>query len=272
MGSLGDVSVWTWSRPLLFAAVSLSQLALLTKLWPALRRRRHRALVAYLIVALLQSSTSIWSSSLAAAVDASSVEWRESIFYARLPLKVLEWALAFSVVHALVDGFLAPYRALQSAGRLLMRVGMALGALAALSGAFLAPQETLRALGFLYRFEPLVIYGLATLLCISTAALVSHFAIRRRPNDWAILWTVCLLFGQFAVLWGLQGVFGTPATRELWAAARVGAAVPVLVLGAMQVTAARDEFPSPVGPNLAPPAAALGLDGLNNALERLIRP
>ena len=147
---------------------------------------------------------------------------------------------------------------------------MGLAALVVLASALIAPQEVFAALTFLRRFEPILIYGSATVLCLGVAAFAWHFQLRASSNDEVAFLTIGLICGQFALLWTAQHFFGSPGAREYWGVARVAIAAPILITAALRLSAAGDVLHVPAMSGTSPDVR-LALEKLNAALERGVR-
>lgn len=229
-------------------------------------------LIAYMVTAFAQSAPTIWLSVVRANPFQAYTVAQEVVAYFVFGVKVLSWPLCFAVVHEILNGYLAPYRALQSVGQTLFRAGTGLAMFAVITSALVAPQEVRAALTYLSRSEPLVIYGCATALCLGVAGFVWHFQLRGSLNDEATFMMVSLIFGQFALLWGAEHLFSSPSTRGHWGMARVIIAAPILVFAAMKLSPAGEMRPLAAVAATGQGDVRRALEDLNASLERGTRP
>jgi hypothetical protein len=183
---------------------------------------------------------------------------------------VITWPLCFSVVHEILNGYLAPYRALQAVSQKLFRAGLGVAALAALASALIAPDDALVALSFLFRFEPIVIHGCTSALCLGVALFVWHFQLQGSANERTTFIMFWLVNSQFALLWTAEHFLRVRETASYWATARVGIAVPILVFAAMKLSLAGEERPVAVA-STSQGDVRQALEDLNASLERGIR-
>ena len=258
------------NRYLAFVVVTAAQIFLIYRLWHLTNRSRRTMLLAYLLVALAQSATAIWLSASRAYPGQPYTAAQEAAAYFTFSMKALEWPLCFGAIHESLNAYLTPYRALQSVGQKLFRTGMGLAALVILASALIAPQEVFAALTYLRRFEPVLIYGSATVLCLGVAAFVWHFQLRGSSNDEVAFLTIGLIFGQFALVWTAQHFFGSPETRPYWGVARVAIAAPILITAGLRLSAAGDVLHAPAMSGTSPDVR-LALEKLNAVLERGVR-
>lgn len=258
-------------RYLAYVVFSGTLAFLVYELWKLPNRNRRPMLLAFLLVVLAQSSTAIWLT--ASRVDPfrpyTSAE--EAAAYFALSMNVIEWPLCFGVVHEVLNGYLAPYKALQDVGQRVFRSGMGFAALVLLASAFIAPEQALAALSFLFRFEPVLIYGCATLLCVGIAVFVWHFQLKGAANENLSFLIISLEFGQLTMLWIVEQFFRTHDTAAYWGPARVVVAAPIWMFAAMKLSTAGEARPSAVASD-SQRDVRRALEELNTSLERGVRP